>query len=546
MASWLILAVLSATYFLPSSLGMPLKQYIRARRANGKATVALIGVGHPSSYNFNDQLIPDISLNPIRWHASLGAPGDRTISLAPQSNDSLARGVALNGRAQEGAVQNPYSKQAGKRPFFVVRSSIAEAMTSLGFRNFRKMAEGSVKDTKSFFGSFSGARLKNEVVGFLQAGTMSSEGGGISIKGVESQGHMLRSCETYYTEARAQFYGEREQLKQNSTLDQFLVFVAASKPTRNGIFSLSQENNVSEGRIVVLYAHTFRNLTIVNLDLSVNSSGGAIFTAIATTKRIQLRNQQKSSPFGLVAAVPDDDSRSSQPLAKLFRLSAERNVNFTTGLGNFSEPGTEARQHLILRATRSFADRMVEAVMASYKVFPEKINLLETNVASRTKQEIRNSNQRNDVWNLVLAITALYVSVVMMTGLTATRFWLPLRVILEVIDLCIGALPGAALLVGGLGFGRLHLTPLQTMVAFTPTVTRFRRGRFPKERNEAIFSAVFAQCDAIGMWRSVDRSAFLGVYISGIVLGILVILLDLIYHLRKIRRERLGSEGLVD
>ena len=41
------------------------------------------------------------------------------------------------------------------------------------------------------------------------------------------------------------------------------------------------------------------------------------------------------------------------------------------------------------------------------------------------------------------------------------------------VDLAIGALPGAALLVGGLGAGHLHLTPLLTRVAFTPASVQF-------------------------------------------------------------------------
>lgn len=537
--------LISLAFFIVTSLPTSFSEYMQKRGTNNEAKVAIISLGHRDLFNMGTALIPRLALNRSTWNVGQLASGDALISLRNLSDDEIARGIALDGRPREKSVEGTSASKSDRIKFLAVRPSIAEAMKHLGFASFQRLFEKTTANSSEYMSTFLGTELKaGEAVGFIHTGTITVHSQTAGIIGMKNRGQVMTFCERLYIEAQAQSREKFEKLRPAATLDRLFVRVSAVEPLKSSVFN---ETQLQESRqSIMMYTFIFGNFSLRTSDLNTEYGERAVLEALIATKQLQQEADLEKSPFTLKIATPPTGSSLPDRKGALLDIWAKRQRAAVENNGTITSKGSIRSKYWILHATQDTTRRMLDSLGNASVTLDEQTSRIHDEVLRMTEEEIRISDQQNEIWNIVLATTALLASIVMMTGLSATGFWLPFRIALEIVDLCIGALPGAALLVAGLGAGDLHLTPLRTMHLFVPTPTVVRQATNVRKFNEKIFPTTVLQCSAVGMWRNLQRSTFRGVYIAGVVLGVLVILLDLGYHLRKRRNASAHNSHLED
>lgn len=107
-------------------------------------------------------------------------------------------------------------------------------------------------------------------------------------------------------------------------------------------------------------------------------------------------------------------------------------------------------------------------------------------------------------------------------------------------DLLIGALLGFFILVKGLNKGELHSSAIIMSSKVTPAsaVEVFNVTQLNSTPVNSIHLPLFVtECSTLGIWQSRIRTWFLGLYIFGIVLGILIIVGQYADHWRRQKKH---------
>ena len=270
-----------------------------------------------------------------------------------------------------------------------------------------------------------------------------------------------------------------------------------------------------------------------------------------------------ASAFGYMAArdllqIDTEKGEASEVYLFANRTLEDSGSNYYTFLSRTAskqKPGGRK----VFNISVEIAAKKVNLVAERRKILPKdstdlRIKSLQIDYDTRNKdlahREARKSieqlgaywNGNNDVVEQVLALTALMTSIVTMLSFTQSRWKIAARAIVETLDLAIGAIPGAVIIVRKISGGHLLISPIFGNISVYPSKVVRENVTVALGEEQSVqtvhWPSYVTECRAFGARRTLDRSFFIPTYALGVMLGLLLLIAQFFVYTRRYRKER--------
>ena len=553
------LVALSILLCIVKSFSKPLSTNDGAAvRQSGPSKTILIDAGALELYPLLQNDLPLINLRRKRWLRERGRSRGHYRSLANDQRSGTPQGLMIDGSSKSVEARG---NDGGAITILTVNPTVDDAMKSVGFsmigEKIHPLVENRECNDSSHFppGSVPNERTR---IGFLNFGSFRpvSFVRRAQIWSLLRQEHVLAFCHLQYVEAVA-VYSSTVSEQEFPEIKKLVVRVARGTESEDEVW-MGRSVNVAgdKGRKDLVREFYFTGVNVTAGSLSVPESQRLLKASLIGTNQLEQANLGGMRE-GLIRADvwPKALWSKSDFLGediRFFRVEVPRVVDHMNLFGVESNT-TQPKSCILCKASHTAANLRRRRKANLFNV-TGKIRMFERGVSARalkmTEANVRKSDEGNEKWNLAEAGAALLFSVVTVAGLSVAgrKIRLFVRILVELLDLVVGALPGYAIIASdsGLGFGHVNLTPLVSGIMYVP-----HPGEEVEQKGVKSSSFPFhvAQCSSIGIWQSLDRSAFYYLYIFGVAAGIVIISVDLCWHLHGVRgniRRRNCRDGTED
>ena len=511
-------------------LGRSLRTPLNAEASTSQST--LIYTTNPAFSSIDYFSFPRYTVNTARWNSQINTDTrGQVINLGKRQGDGIKRGYVADGLEKKFVTPPGNVDNWNRSVYLAAEKSLAAAMMTLELETYKKHLEG-LEDTDAvIFARPNMMRMeRNQAFGIAQRpGLMASRASG-TLDRFPRRGQILSQCMSYYLDTKVTILLDKnnEQVSENGDVE-FTIFFPRCPEGPCAFDNRSRNIGVS-----------FTTSDVVTRERPIEEMLGEVYQAAKVVHR--------KDPFGRGALntetwMNDPFAQSNGP-SQLYSLcigkidsdiNETRSVNITSQLEN----RTLNFQMRTVKIGDPLSRRAKQACLQAQARIPKMERDLFDRTTFLADQDVWRESEAHDPFELIFSITALMASIFTTASFAASRWRFGVKIVVEIADLIIGALPGAVILMKGLSKGELHSTVMLTESGITPTAATKNMNVSMDgvlTRNEVFLPVFASECFGVGIWTASNRSWFLAVYVFGLILGSSIVVVQLILHRRSVKK----------
>lgn len=487
----------------------------------------------PGSILIPPLIFPSPTLNETAWNSSRARILDNV-------QHSFGEKLILDGSEKE-VKGEALSLRFGSKvpPVMVTRKSINEALVALNMSSQARSLKTSSLPLENFRTSDvssveNGLLREGEVVGFVSPGALNR--GWDSLVSSDGKSAMLQSCQTHYVE-HGIFFSEEGG---DRTITKEFVNVVTDTITES-------VSNLLGAKFTEEYKVLLPRAEISESNKRALTKDGATLGYVAVRDLFEI---QASEGF------------SSELIVTANKTLPETGNNFYTFIVLTDNKAKRSREFGSRRVRFRGSEREVLISKRPIRVGEQNLQRREATKSNRSDALLHNRNiasgaaetvvtqlglaidANNDIVGLTLALTALLASIVTMASFARSKWSLALKILLELVDLLIGLIPGAVIILRGVSKGHLLISPIYANIEVFPSamIRENATSATGSVSSDAVYwPSLITECKALGMRRTTDRSFFIPLYFFGMTIGIVALFAQVFVKARKFRSHRRSS-----